>query len=391
MTKDISLLICGDICSTSDTRAMFDRQDPEVLFGQLSRLIKAADFSIANLEYALTCEAQSAEKIGPVLSGPPNDAAFLAASGFDLLSLANNHISDCGPEGVLDTIAAIELAGVLSTGAGRTAVEAKQPVILETKGWRIGVIAVAEHEFNAAGQGTAGAHIFDPFTDLERIRTLKAKTDYVVVLYHGGIEYHSYPSPGLARTCRSLVRHGADLVLCQHSHVIGTFEAYKGGHIIYGQGNCVYGYRKGKPTWNEGLAIEVTLSRGNGITAQITSHPIGCDSSGKVDLLSAASAVECLTAMEQRSKQLENPGQIETEWHTFCARLSANHLPHVLGLGLWLTRLNRVSGGRLVRLLYGRRNRMTAMNVVRCDAHREVVLTAFAQSLKQGVTDKRPD
>ena len=377
----ISLLIFGDVCPTSDTRALFDSGVPEALFGSLLNKIRSADLAIANLECVLSETARPAEKIGPVLTGRPGDAELLAAAGFDLLGCANNHIKDCGATGVLDTLKACKDAGVRTVGGGSNAVSAAEPARVKINGWTIGVLAVAEHEFNAAKPDSAGAHIFDPLVDLERLRMLKAECDYVIVTYHGGIEYHPYPSPLLQKTCRSIVRNGADLVLCQHSHVIGTFESYNGGHILYGQGNSVYGYRESRPSWNQGLAVAVTLECREAVQASVELLPIGCDATGRVDLLPPDAARSCLEALTLRSRRAEDSLWIEAAWARFCLNQGKNHLPHVLGLGLWLTRLNRLLRGGVVRALFSRNQRMIAMNVVRCDAHREVVLKALAQTL----------
>jgi poly-gamma-glutamate synthesis protein (capsule biosynthesis protein) len=72
---------------------------------------------------------------------------------------------------------------------------------------------------------------------------------------------------------------------------------------------------------------------------------------------------------------------VQAEWETFCRRAADAALAHMLGLNIWLTRANRLLAGRLVRALYSRRQRMTTMNFIRCDAHREVVLTALDETL----------
>lgn len=381
ITSSLSLLICGDICPTYLTRPLFDTRCPEAVFGNLTPSIATADVALANLECVLSDTASPADKIGPVLKGRTSDAKLLAAAGFDLVGIANNHIKDCGSAGVLDTISACCSAGITTTGGGRDAAAATQPAIIEKRGWRIGIMAMSEHEFNAAGPNSAGAHIFDPIEDLERLRALKIDCDYVIVLYHGGIEYHPFPSPLLQRTCRALIRNGADLVLCQHSHVVGTFEAFEGGHILYGQGNTVFGYRAGKPSWNEGLVVTVGLERGETPITHIELVPICCDPSGRIGRMAPEAARTCLEALNARSAQAREPHFIESAWAEFCRHLGTNQIPHALGFGLWLTRANRLLGGRLVNLLYGRRQQMTALNVIRCAAHREVVETCYDQLL----------
>lgn len=382
MSRHIDLVILGDICPTADTRALFDSGDPERIFGSLAGHLKQADISIANLECVLSDTARGIDKIGPVLTGKPQDASLLVAAGIDLLGIANNHIGDCGGPGVLDTVAACTAAGIAVAGAGADAGQAARPVVIDRAGWKIGVLPVAEREFNAAGPNSPGAHIFDPLEDLERIAALKRVCDYVIVLYHGGIEYYPYASPGLQRTCRSLVRHGADLVLCQHSHCIGARESYQSGEIVYGQGNAVYGYRSNKPDWNNGLAVRLRLQRGEaGVGAEIDYMPIGCDETGRVGLLDAKQAEDCLSAFARRSARLGDAAWLEQSWRDFCDRLGRTHLPHAFGFSLTLTRLNRSLRGALVRMLVPRRQRMITMNMARCDAHREVIVTALERSL----------
>lgn len=379
--NNCSILILGDVSTAGDVRALHNKCSPKALFGQLSERIQNADLSIANLEYVLSDRASAREKIGPVLRGPESDADILKSAGFDLLGCANNHIKDCGSAGTLDTLTACARAGLSTTGAGGNANEAARPAIIMKNGLTIGVFAVAEQEFNAATSDEAGAHVFDPLTDLEQLRSLKETCDYVIVLYHGGIEYHPLPSPSLQKTCRSLVRHGADLVICQHSHVIGALETYEGARILYGQGNALFGYKAGQPTWNVGLAVAVTLHQGSGVEAKITLLPIGCDKSGQVDLLPDDEARECLDALSERSKLVSDCAYILETWGQFCDTSASHQIPFLLGFGRWLARANRLFRGRVVHALFGRRQLLTALNVVRCAAHRDVVLTALQRKL----------
>lgn len=379
--NSLTLLVCGDVNTSADVRALFEKGSPEAVFGQLAGRIKSADLSIANLECALSDTAPAREKIGPVLRGRERDAAVLKNAGFDLLGCANNHIKDCGATGTLDTLAACARAGLSTTGAGRHAQESAQPARIEKNGWSIGVFAVAEQEFNTATSDGAGAHVFDPLNDLERLRLLKETCDYVIVLYHGGIEYYPFPSPSLQNTCRALVRNGADLVLCQHSHVIGTLETYEGGEILYGQGNTLFGHKAGKPTWNVGLAVEVALDQGADKKAKITLVPIGCESDGQVNLLPDHKAQECLDSLALRSKQATDPAWLQENWGRFCDSIAPQQIPFLLGLGRWLARANRILRGKVVRMFFGRKQLLTTLNVIRCDAHRDVALTALQRTL----------
>ena len=190
----------------------------------------------------------------------------------------------------------------------------------------------------------------------------------------------------MREACRSMVRHGADLVLCQHSHVIGAAEEYRGSNILYGQGNAMYGHRADNPAWNQGLAVSVVLPAevavaGKQVLRKIEYLPIGCDRSGRVDFLEGEDARRCIAEFEERSMRCLDEEWLVKSWNGFVERLGRTHLPHALGFGRFATRLNRLTGGLLVKLLYSRRQRLVSMNVIRCDAHREVLETAFARSV----------
>ena len=77
---------------------------------------------------------------------------------------------------------------------------------------------------------------------------------------HGGNEGYPYPSPRLMDTCRFLVEQGANAVICQHSHCVGCYEEYRGGHIVYGQGNLIFDASIPPPGWNEGVLVRLHIS-----------------------------------------------------------------------------------------------------------------------------------
>jgi len=105
-------------------------------------LFDDVDFLIGNLELPLTSRGYPAEK--PVTwRTSPQVAPFLARIGFDALTLANNHTLDYGIDGLLDTVEALEQAGIAVGGAGKNLEDATKPVIRELGlGIKIAVVAV---------------------------------------------------------------------------------------------------------------------------------------------------------------------------------------------------------------------------------------------------------
>ena len=359
----MNVIVFGDICPVS---------------GQMSLNIASGsdDILIGNLECPLTNKPMPVKKAGPVLYCPENLASKLQTQGFYALSLANNHIRDCGDAAVYNTIKVCGEVGIRTFGAGQTQADALEPLIVERDGLKLGVISFAEREFNYAKKGKAGAAVFDPYDSFDRISELKQSVDAVIVLYHGGIEHYIYPTPLLQKKCRKMVDAGADVVLCQHSHCIGTRENYKGGEILYGQGNSVFGYRKGDDSWNYGLIVKLNLSKTN---LNVEYDVLENKSDGSVSLVESEVRRKILESLELQSSKIHNPEFIASEWKKFCKERESLYMPLLLGFGKNTNRLNRLLGNAIVRLLYNKRQLNVIHNIIRCDAHEEVLETILEQ------------
>lgn len=374
--EKIKICILGDICPTEDYRSIFDSQDAESLFGQCLSIMHDSDLSICNFECPATQNKTPIIKCGPNLRAESSDVAFLKNVGVDVCSLANNHIKDFEVSGVIDTIEACKISNMRYVGAGVNAEEARKPLILNVKNKKIGIISFAEEEFNLAYANEPGANYFDAYQSFDDIRELKKQSDYVIILYHGGIEHYKYPSPLLRKKCRKMIDSGADIVLCQHSHCIGTHENYMGGRILYGQGNSVFGYRKGNQAWNEGLIVSLEIDE----DVQILYHLINATETGIILVKSHISSVR-IGQMERESKNIVDDSFIEAEWKKYALSQKALALPLLYGKGRVLNKLNRILNNKIMNLLISKRKSMITMNLIRCEAHREVLQTILEDTV----------
>lgn len=255
----MKLVICGDVCPT-DVEELFVKGETEALFHDVPSAFSGADRVLINLECSLTEQNTPIFKKGPNLKASPKCVRVLREIGVTDCGLSNNHIFDYGYPGIRDTIEALDKAGIQYTGFGKNYEDARKDLVLEHEGVTVAVIAVCEHEYSYALENRAGARPFDPFDTLEDIRNAKAKCDHVIVLYHGGKEQSIYPSPRLRKACQAMIKSGASVVLCQHSHCIGCYEELMGGHILYGQGNFHF-IEEGKqhPHWQSGLIVSLKI------------------------------------------------------------------------------------------------------------------------------------
>lgn len=309
----MKVLFCGDISPTTDNQHLFAQVDIKALFSDTKALFDAADYSVVNLECALTRSKTSIRKIGPAIAAPPETAQVLAQMGVTHCGLSNNHFYDLGPQGVRDSLEALEAAGIGHTGFGQTQQDSLRDLVLEQDGVTLCVIAVCEHEYSYALPDRMGCRAFDPFETPLQIRSAKEKYDRVAVLYHGGKEQCQYPSPRLRSACHAMARSGADLILCQHSHCIGCYEQLEDCHILYGQGNFHFvkeACRK-YPGWHEGLAVSYDTRTGRLDWTPVVATGLG------IRLATPEESTVILDAFLSRNRTLSD-GTWRDGWHAFC-------------------------------------------------------------------------
>lgn len=371
------ITICGDLCPTPDTRPAFEQGDEQRLFNSCVEQFKASDLVMGNLEFPMIDNGKKIAKTGPVLSGKTSYAQVFKNAGFHLLGMANNHIKDLGEAGVLTSIQTCQKHGINHVGAGTNIDDAKEPYIQEIGDITVGILAFAEQEFNTAGSSEAGANYIDVYYDFDLIRKVREHVDYLIILYHGGIEYHPYPSPLLQKRCRKMAESGAELIVCQHSHCIGSVEEYSDSTILYGQGNTLFGKRNNNTSWNQGLLIELNLDKdGDDVVSKITYKPIEAVDGG-VDLISGSMADEVLEGLKTASSQIGDPEFIQKEWELFCERKKSLYMALALGFNRILIHLNRLTGNRIARLFYPLRRLRIIHNLIRCESHYEVMRTVL--------------
>jgi poly-gamma-glutamate synthesis protein (capsule biosynthesis protein) len=196
---------------------------------------------------------------------PARNARSLARAGFDVLSLANNHIKDTGIAGLMDTKRLVEAQGMHAVGVGKNLEAARQPVLVKdgqaTLAFLAYVLVIPKSVWATAL--TPGAATGDLASISADIKKAKPLADAVIVSLHWGVEVaHDIPvtppSPAQEALARGLIDAGATLVLGHHNHAAGLIEEYKNGLIAYSLGNFVFaGSTKGGH--QQSLILQATL------------------------------------------------------------------------------------------------------------------------------------
>jgi poly-gamma-glutamate synthesis protein (capsule biosynthesis protein) len=224
---------------------------------------------VGNLECAIGEGGKPAKK-GYTFLAPPLSALELINAGFDLLSLANNHSLDYGTEVFGQTQSLLKENGIQAVGAGENASQARAPVIYEIRGLRLAFLSYADVPVErggfdtrswTAGDATPGIAWADDGGIVSDLLTLRTRVDFIVVLFHFGIEGSDTPNPRQVELSHLAVDNGADLVVGAHPHLLQKEESYQGRWIFYSLGNFVFDGFSGAYNHSEILRVSVSRSR----------------------------------------------------------------------------------------------------------------------------------
>ena len=310
--------VMSDIVPPESEKNLFtEGKIEELVEDSLRKKIAEADFNIVNLECPLTKSENPMKKWGSSIKAAPECVNLLKRIPNLVVNLANNHIRDYGDSGLLETIHILEENQIAYVGAGKNRASLVKSVILSGKEARAAVYACAEHEFSIAGEKNAGANPFALEDMIFELQHLSQENDFLIVLYHGGVEFYPYPTPQMRKNLQALVKAGADLVICQHNHCISAVEETDKGKIVYGQGSFLFSDRTEVENniadfemWESGMMVEVLLPerRINYCCFVRENGKIKPDLSGKKQKL-----------LMKQSQNMLQEGFIEESWKKYCS------------------------------------------------------------------------
>ncbi|MCL5951696.1 MAG: CapA family protein [Chloroflexi bacterium] len=261
-SKPLVLLAVGDL--------ILDAPGSESCFSQVAPVLQSADVVAGQVEVVFT--SRGVNTFVDPRAAPPNDPKHMKAlslAGFDVATLAGNHIWDSGAPGIEDTIQGLKDLGIAAAGAGMNLEGARAPAIVERDGTRFGFLS-----YNCVGPiqtwatpqkpGCAYVHVITHYemhlaipggpptiysfpepqslkAMTEDIRKLRSECDVLVVCLHKGIVY--IPAKLAMYECAvsyAAIDAGADLVLGHHAHILKGIEVYKGKPIFHGMNHFVW-------------------------------------------------------------------------------------------------------------------------------------------------------
>lgn len=375
-----SMFVAGDYALSRDEPPTAERTVSKAL----RERIDATDVSIVNFEAPIVAgDARAVDKSGPAIDNPAEAAAAVSDAGFDVCTLANNHVRDFGPEGVASTVDALEAVGCETVGVGETHDAAFDPLEIACGDVSIGLVNVCEREFNIAGENSHGAAWLSDRRAREAIRTADREFDAVIVVAHAGAEYVPFPAPELQGLLREFVDIGADLVLGHHPHVPQGWETYGGGAIFYSLGNFLFDSMADSENASWGLALEIEFEGSIPVTIELVPtetiggvvHPLG----------RVRDPDDHLAYLHRISELTADPEALEPYWQEVAIQLFYERYSNWLhmGCGVNLSRArsdpNNPAVQRPIWDLEARRKEILALlTIVRMESHRWVMTKALA-------------
>ncbi|MFA6104256.1 MAG: CapA family protein [Victivallaceae bacterium] len=233
----------------------------KALAGNIRKLTEA-DFSIVNLEIALT---GTAEVSGRGVRGDREIFMnFQKLAPFSAYSLANNHIRDAGAEALLQTIERFNAESIRYVGAGRNQAEAEAPLFAEMKGVKLGILAFAQNENQIADSAAPGAAELLADKVIAAAGKLVGQCAVPVVIMHEGFEFMDFPRTQFKDLCHKLAGIGVKLVIGHHSHVPQGIEKIGDTLIFYSLGNFLFDQSHFAPyPWSRKSFVPVIKFKGD--------------------------------------------------------------------------------------------------------------------------------
>ena len=381
-SNSINITITGDFCPTGRVEELCLTNKYNDIYGDILPILHNSDLSITNLECPLTENEHPISKLGPNLIANPECIELLKLAEFGAVTLANNHIMDQGDSGMDRTISICDAANIKTVGAGVNIEDAEKPLYLNIKDQLVAIISCAENEFSIATDMHSGACHLDPVRIYNVIKQAKEKTNTILIIVHGGNEFHDIPSQRMMDTYRFFAGLGVTAVIGHHTHCPSGYEYIDGVPIFYSLGNFLFDRPQNpKKDWDKGLLVNLQIT--NGKVDSFDLHPFHQGRKDmSIELMKDNDKTGFLENINSINDILADKNKLKNAWQSFLLEKEMEYLPPLLTMGRlerFLLKRGFYFGQRIKnkRLLY-------LLNLIQCEAHRDVSIDILKKWINKG-------
>ena len=263
----IVLRATGDIipsrCAYAKQR---DYGDFRHAFLELGPWLAQADITVGSLDASI---ADVSPPFGCIdtfnLAAPAASIDGLAYAGFDVITVATNHVKDCGQVGACGdeaffaTLDNLRSHGIEPVGGGAGLAEARTPALLTVQGVRFAFLGYDDiAAYYHAEPGVPGTAPLDEAYVREDVAAATTQADVVIVLPQWGEEYTYDPNERQRALAAAALESGATLVIGNHPHWVQAAQASVGTFIAYALGNFVFDQDWSRET-QQGAVLEAAF------------------------------------------------------------------------------------------------------------------------------------
>ena len=248
--NEINLTAVGDIMLGDfpltlgfGVKSRLNANEKNDIFFDVQEELENSDICFANLETVLSNVGLVREDIkSEQMRGDGKFIKILKNAGFNILSIANNHIMQHGSEAFNQTVDTVCESGIDVVGLADN--NRSVPKFISSNGLKICFLSYSlrPEKYNRDPLYSQ----FNKSDVVEDINRNKKKSDLLVLSLHWGDEFVKYPSSEQIELAHDLIDSGVDLILGHHSHMIQGIEKYKLGVIVYSLGNFVFDFWQNK-------------------------------------------------------------------------------------------------------------------------------------------------
>ena len=370
----MTINIFGDFVPTG--RGVATVFDKTAIDKSIISYIREADYNIVNLECPVVISetASSIVKPGPSLKTGEFCLKYLKDSGFNMVTLANNHLKDYGSEGIRDTFNSCKKYDLSWVGAGFNLDEARKPKVIEENGLKIGIINICENESSIATDNEPGSCPIDEINNYYDICRLKHEVNRIIVIIHGGSENYRYPTPQMRKRCHFYADLGASAIVCHHIHCYSGYETYHGVPIFYSLGNFFFDDIKDSSyLWTTGYFVQLIIEEG---TVKFQLFPyVQCNDEAKVLLMNEEETKMFEKDLTEINRVIVDDTLLKVNYEKW---LDKRFRHYISAAQTWAGRYYKAAYRRkLLPSGISRKNAMVLLNYIRCESHYELMINAL--------------